>query len=183
MKYLFFALLTFSSVSHAGTTSSSLPNTVTVTSNCSIQTNQYLNFGTLVLTSYSSSAFNRANTVDFPRATGLVSMKCSAGTFALRVNYGVNSQPGVSTCIRVLKNPSSSVANIAYEIFGDPEFTKRLADDKTQCPSLDKNFLVSNVNFTSNNPVIVPIYSQINFINSAAPIGVYSDSLTFSVVF
>ena len=199
MKFpLFSLLLALPFSSFAGSSSAILSNTVTSLSSCTISSDQSLQFGTLN---------PLADTTK--KGQGSLKLVCSAGTYALAVNYGSSSSIGNVTnrkqqtgcpngscftyttydyyCGRFL---SGYGGKIPYVIYTNPSLTteanqKRTAEyygntDPTSCGSPTTSF--GSVTFTKPGPIFVPVYAKMTA-NKSIPFGNYTDLLVFSVTF
>lgn len=182
----------------AGSSSLNLANTVNSVASCTISTTQNLQFG----------SFNPLSETT-KNAQGALSLVCSAGTYALSVNYGSGSSVGNVTNRKVQtgcpngscftyttydyycgRAMNGSKGAIPYDIYTNSTMTteanqKRNAEfygntDPTSCSSPTTSF--GSVTFTQPGPITVPVYAKMTG-TKATPFGSYVDSLVFTVSF
>lgn len=202
---LLLLLLTIPCAAFAQSTkSSSLSNTATVLSACSISTTDNLNFGT----------FNPLDPQEL-RGTGSVSVSCTYGTYGLSISNGsggnsflYNSVALPSTggggynvtygCWRGMTNAAGK--KLYYELYSDSGYTKSSINTGTTSytSSAPTNSTTSSsacgtsvnsfttVSFTNNTPKDVIIYGKVN-ITKGRPKelqpGSYSDQVVVNVNF
>lgn len=183
----------------AATSNSTLTNSSTVVSACSISVNQALQFG----------AINTLNEIT-KTAQGALAVNCTKGTYALSVNYGQSSSIGNTSNIKSQtscpngscftyttydyycgRSMSGPKGKIPYTLYTNSALTveanqKRSGDyygntdTTTSCSTPTTSF--GNVVFTQKGAISVPVYARMNATKSTA-MGTYTDTLTFTVSF
>lgn len=179
MKKMFFTILLAGLISPAASaenSSSTLTNTATVTSLCSLSNSKNLSFGNV-----------NPITIANVWAQGLTEIGCSAGTYSVSINYGSNAQTFGSgsslACQRRMKTSNNQY--VAYNLMTDDtqsqfNYVSNTPSSGTTCAG---SINLGSVTFNSNNRVaIYPVNAKM-WTDKTTVIGSYQDSLTVSVTF
>lgn len=194
-----FFLLSFSFAPEAWSASSTLSNSSTVVSSCSISVNDNIQFGsTNTLTETTKTA------------QGAVGVNCTKGSYSLSVNYGLSSSIGNTSnfksqtscpngsCFTYTtydyycgRSMSGAKGKIPYTLYTNAGLTTEAnqkrsgdyygaTDTTTSCSTPTTSF--GTVNFIQKGPITVPVYARMTTTKSTVA-GTYVDTLTFTVSF
>jgi len=202
---IFASLVAFTSLfvvfhADAATGSSTLTNSSTVVSACSISVNEAIQFG----------AVNTLNETS-KTAQGAVGINCTKGSYALSVNYGLSSSIGNTSnlksqtscpngscftyntydyyCARSMSGPKGKIPYTLYTNSAltteanqkrSTEYYGTNGDTTTSCSTPTTSF--GTVLFTQKGVISVPVYARMNATKATAA-GSYMDTLTFTVSF
>lgn len=187
------------SYASAATSSSTLTNSSTVVSACSISVNDAIQFGVI-------NTLNETTKT----AQGALAVNCTKGTYQVSVNYGLSSSIGNISNIKSQnycpngscysytsydyycgRSMSGAKGKIPYSLYTNSGLTAEAnekrsggyygnTDTTTSCST--PTTLFGTVVFTQKGAISVPVYARMNA-TKATPAGSYVDTLTFTVSF